>query len=46
MMNKCLQDVKETGKNSSSLFDIFNPNIGMTDSKSLEELLRSFIANL
>ena len=45
-MKKCLQDVRETGENKSALFYFFNPNIGMTGSKSLEELLRSLIANL
>lgn len=45
-MNKCLQDVRETGQNNSSLFDLFNPNIGITGLKSLKELLRGFISNL
>ena len=45
-MKECLQDVKETRKKNNSLFDFFNPNIGMTGWKSQEELLRSLIANL
>ena len=45
-MKKCLQDVKENIENKSALFDFFNPKIGMTSSKSLEELLWNFIANL
>ena len=39
VMKKFLQDVRETGENTSALFDFFNPKICMMGSKSLEELL-------
>ena len=45
-MKKFLQDVRETKENKSSLFDFFNPKIGMMGLKSLKELFWSFIANL
>ena len=39
MMNECLKDVGKTGKNSRALLELFNPNIGMTGSKSMKKLL-------
>ena len=45
-MNKCLQDVGEIGKHRRALLKLFNPNIGMTGSESMEKLFGGFVANL
>ena len=46
MMNKCLQDVRETGKHRRALSKLFNPNIGMMSSESMKKLFGGFVANL
>ena len=46
MMNKCLKDVREIGKHSRALLELFNPNIGMTGSESMIFFFGGFVANL